>query len=63
MFNRRAREDFEAKLGKIIPEINKRPKVLTFHALAYSMRSDARKQGLLSNDNYNYPLMTIRNAH
>ena len=47
MFNRLAREDFEDKLASVIFEVGRRPKVLTFHALAYRMRSDAEKQGLL----------------
>ncbi len=47
MFNRLAREQFEEKLAKVILSPAKRPKVLTFHALAYSMYRDAEKQGLL----------------
>jgi len=47
MFNRLARKDFEKKLASVIFEVGKRPKVLTFHALAYRMRSGAEKQGLL----------------
>jgi DNA helicase-2/ATP-dependent DNA helicase PcrA len=47
MFNRLAREDFERKLAQEIFEVGKRPKVLTFHALAFQMRMDAQKQGLM----------------
>jgi DNA helicase-2/ATP-dependent DNA helicase PcrA len=47
MFNRLAREDFERKLAEEIFEVGKRPKVLTFHALAFRMRLDAQKQGLI----------------
>ncbi len=47
MFNRLAREQFEQKLAEEIFELGKRPKVLTFHALAFSLRADAEKSGLL----------------
>jgi len=47
MFNRLAREDFEQKLAREVAEVSKRPKVLTFHALAYRLRLDAEKQGLI----------------
>jgi len=47
MFNRMAREDFEEKLAEVIPDVGKRPQVLTFHGLAYRMRADAEKQGLI----------------
>jgi len=46
MFNRLAREEFERKLAKQVPDLNRRPKVLTFHALAFGLRMDAEKQGL-----------------
>ena len=46
MFNRLAREDFERKLAKQVPDLNRRPKVLTFHALAFVLRLDADKRGL-----------------
>jgi DNA helicase-2/ATP-dependent DNA helicase PcrA len=48
MFNRLAREDFEQKLAEQIPDLGKRPPVLTFHGLAYRMYQDARERGLLS---------------
>lgn|GEM_PF-372732 len=47
MFNRLAREQFEQKLAEEIFELSKRPKVLTFHALAFSLRASAEKAGLL----------------
>ncbi|GAB4537158.1 MAG: DNA helicase Rep [Anaerolineae bacterium] len=47
MFNRLARESFERKLAKEIFEVGKRPKVLTFHSLAFRMRTDVEKRGLL----------------
>lgn len=47
MFNRLAREDFERKLDERILEMGKRPTVLTFHALAHRLRTDAEKRGLL----------------
>ena len=47
MFNRLAREEFGKKLADAIFEVGKRPKVLTFHALAFQMRSDAEKRGLI----------------
>ncbi|MBN2004326.1 MAG: ATP-dependent helicase [Anaerolineae bacterium] len=47
MFNRLARGQFEQKLDKEIFELGKRPKVLTFHALAFSLRANAEKLGLL----------------
>jgi DNA helicase-2/ATP-dependent DNA helicase PcrA len=47
MFNRLAREDFEQKLAEQIPDLGKRPPVLTFHGLAYRMYQDAQKRGLL----------------
>jgi DNA helicase-2/ATP-dependent DNA helicase PcrA len=47
LFNRLAREDFQKKLENAIFEVGKRPIVLTFHALAFRMRLDAEKQGLL----------------
>jgi len=46
MFNRLAREDFQRKLNQELPEA-KQPRVTTFHALAFSMRQDAQKQGLM----------------
>jgi DNA helicase-2/ATP-dependent DNA helicase PcrA len=48
MFNRLAREDFEKQLEEAIFEVGKRPKVLTFHALAYALRTEAEKKGLLA---------------
>ena len=48
MFNRLARQDFEKKLAEAILDTGKRPKVLTFHALAYGLRREAEKQGLLA---------------
>ncbi len=47
MFNRLAREQFEKKLAEEILELGKRPKVRTFHALAFELRTDAEKLGLL----------------
>jgi DNA helicase-2/ATP-dependent DNA helicase PcrA len=47
MFNRLARHDFEKQLAKAIFELGKRPKVLTFHALAFSLRAAAEKSGLM----------------
>jgi DNA helicase-2/ATP-dependent DNA helicase PcrA len=47
MFNRLARQDFEKQLAKAIFELGKRPKVLTFHALAFSLRAAAEKSGLM----------------
>ena len=46
MFNRLAREDFQRKLNGELPEA-KQPRVTTFHSLAFSMRQDAQKQGLM----------------
>ncbi|MGD9030731.1 MAG: ATP-dependent helicase, partial [Anaerolineae bacterium] len=48
MFNRLAREDFQEQLEGAIFEVGKRPKVLTFHALAYALRTEAEKKGLLA---------------
>lgn len=48
MFNRLARQDFEKKLATLIPETSKRPKVLTFHSLAYSLWSSAKKRGVVA---------------
>ena len=50
MFNRLAREDFDKQLNQRILETSRRPTVLTFHALAYRMRAEAEKKGLLSHD-------------
>jgi DNA helicase-2/ATP-dependent DNA helicase PcrA len=47
MFNRLARVEFERKLSQAVFEKHLRPKVLTFHALAFSMRSAAEEAGLL----------------
>ncbi len=47
MFNKLAREQFEQKLKEEILDIRKRPKVLTFHALAFSLRKSAEKSGLM----------------
>ena len=47
MFNRLARKQFEEKLAEEIFELGKRPKVLTFHALAFSLRNAAEKSGLM----------------
>lgn len=47
MFNKLAREQFEQKLKEEILDIRKRPKVLTFHALAFSLRKKAEKSGLM----------------
>ena len=49
MFNRLAREDFQKKLATVLPP-EPCPKVLTFHALAYRMRADAQREGLLPED-------------
>lgn len=46
MFNKLAREDFQRKLNQELPEA-KQPRVMTFHSLAFSMRQDAQKQGLM----------------
>lgn len=43
MFNRLAREDFERKIAQEIPDDGRRPKVYTFHSLAYKLRQDAAK--------------------
>ncbi len=44
MFNRMAREDFEQKIAREIPEAGRRPKVYTFHGLAYQLWRDAARQ-------------------
>lgn len=43
MFNRMAREDFERKIAREIPDVGLRPKVYTFHGLAHKLREDAAK--------------------
>ena len=46
MFNKLAHEDFQRKLNERLPEA-KQPRVMTFHSLAFSMRQEAQKQGLM----------------
>lgn len=47
MFNKLAREQFEQKLNEEILDTRKRPKILTFHALAFSLRKSAERSGLM----------------
>ena len=47
MFNKLARVDFQRQLNEELPDA-KQPRVLTFHALAFSMRQEAQKQGLMN---------------
>jgi len=47
MFNRLARESFEKKLSEALPDGSRRPKVSTFHSLAYSLILAVQKQGLI----------------
>lgn len=47
MFNRLARKQFEERLSRMVPDVGKRPKVLTFHSLAYSLWSGAKKRGVV----------------
>jgi len=44
MFNKLAREDFQKKIEQEIFDEGLRPKIYTFHALAYKLRRDADRQ-------------------